>query len=153
MGPFLTVAEDLSSFPSYSSATDPVTGTIYASQYDIFTVGAGYLDVWAALNNSDTLPAGNSAQSPTAQYDSLTGKVKVVFGTNLVWGDSLVWGANLVWGSSVLVSGTSPVSGDSLAWGSSATQGFNIVWGDSLVWSNATQTLAESLGISINGEN
>src|SRR5581483_5934674 len=55
------------SFPSYSTATDPTTGIIYTSQYDLFTVGAGYLDVWAALNNSDlaTLPA----ISPTAQYE------------------------------------------------------------------------------------
>jgi len=37
------------SFPAYSTATDPTTGATYTSEYDIFTVGAGYLDVAAAL--------------------------------------------------------------------------------------------------------
>ncbi len=32
-------------FPQYSSYTDPSTGITYTAQYDIFTVGAGYLDV------------------------------------------------------------------------------------------------------------
>ena len=51
-------------FPASSIATDPTTGLSYTSQYDIFTVGAGYLDVWGALNNSDL--AAGSAISPTA---------------------------------------------------------------------------------------
>ena len=29
-------------FPAYSIAADPVTGDTYTSQYDIFTIGAGY---------------------------------------------------------------------------------------------------------------
>lgn len=33
------------SFPGSSVACDPVTKVCYTSQYDIFTVGAGYLDV------------------------------------------------------------------------------------------------------------
>jgi len=49
-------------FPAYSIVTDPVTGQLYTSQYDIFTVGAGYLDAWAALNNQDT--AAGTAASP-----------------------------------------------------------------------------------------
>src|SRR2546426_3397578 len=55
-------------FPSTSTTVDPVTATTYVSQYDIFTVGAGYLDVGAALASSD-LATGN-ALSPTAVYDS-----------------------------------------------------------------------------------
>ncbi len=31
-------------FPSTSATVDPVTGVTYVSEYDIFTVGAGYLD-------------------------------------------------------------------------------------------------------------
>src|SRR5438552_4254848 len=38
-------------FPSYSSYIDPKTGITYTSTYDVFTVGAGYLDVAAALTN------------------------------------------------------------------------------------------------------
>src|SRR6185312_7876553 len=40
-------------FPTTSTAVDPVTGVAYTSQYDIFTVGAGYLDLAAALANND----------------------------------------------------------------------------------------------------
>ena len=40
-------------FPAYSTATDPATGQTYTSTYDIFTVGAGYLDIYAALSNTD----------------------------------------------------------------------------------------------------
>src|SRR5205823_8019493 len=39
-------------FPTTSTATDPATGVTYISQYDIFTVGAGYLDIASALNNA-----------------------------------------------------------------------------------------------------
>src|SRR5260370_1319062 len=65
-------------FPSFSVAIDPVTGISYTSQYDIFTVGAGYLDVWAALNNTDLAPAQvGTALSPSASYDATTGNVDV----------------------------------------------------------------------------
>ena len=40
-------------FPSYSTVTDPATNVTYTSQYDLFTIGAGYLDIWAALNSTD----------------------------------------------------------------------------------------------------
>jgi serine protease AprX len=146
------------SFPTYSSTADPLTGIVYTSQYDLFTIGAGYLDVWAALNSSDAVGAGKSAQSPIAIYDPLTGKVRVVNGTSLVWGDAILWGSNLVWGSSVIVSGTNLVWGDSMVWGSSIDDGFNLVWGDSLVWGDAlvwgdSTRAAAAIGILIQGEN
>jgi len=72
-------------FPASSIATDPVTGTTYTSYYDLFTVGAGYLDVWAALNNSDTVPAGTTAKSPTVVYNATTGTVSLVNAANVVW--------------------------------------------------------------------
>jgi serine protease AprX len=59
-------------FPMNSITTDPATGITYTSQYDIFTVGAGYLDVWAALNNSDLL--SGTAPSPAAIYDPIKTK-------------------------------------------------------------------------------
>ena len=139
-------------FPAYSTATDPVTGTVYTSQYDLFTVGAGYLDVLAAMNNTDTLPAGATALSPTAVYDATTGTVSLVPASNAAWANNLVWGTNLVWGSSVLVSGTNLVWGNSLVWGSSTMQGFNMVWGNSLVWGTGSPESAESLGVLLNGE-
>jgi len=60
-------------FPQYSTYTDPTTGITYTEQYDIFTVGAGYLDIVAALNNTDLAPAtSGSALSPTAVYNAAT---------------------------------------------------------------------------------
>src|ERR1700723_4816445 len=37
------------SLPAYSSTTDATTGITYTDQDDVFTVGAGYVDVEAAL--------------------------------------------------------------------------------------------------------
>src|SRR5262249_54960036 len=71
-------------FPQYSSATDPTTGVTYQSQYDIFTVGAGYLDLNAALNSGDV--ATGSALSPTVTYDSSSGTVRLVSDQSAVWG-------------------------------------------------------------------
>ena len=81
-------------FPSFSTATDPVTGETFIAQYDIFTVGAGYLDVFAALNNTDI--AGGSAHSPTAFFDPETGDVYVVGDSSAVWGTSAIWGTSAV---------------------------------------------------------
>src|SRR6185295_3467473 len=55
------------SFPAYSATTDPATGMTYVSTYDLFTVGAGYLDISAALSNTDV--ASTSAASPSVMYD------------------------------------------------------------------------------------
>jgi len=56
-------------FPASSSVTDPTTGTTYTSYYDMFTIGAGYLDVWAARNSSDVGLPGSSAGSRAVVYD------------------------------------------------------------------------------------
>ena len=54
-------------FTQYTQSTDGL-GNVYSNQYDIFTYGAGYLDVDATLNNTD-LSTG-VALSPTAVYNS-----------------------------------------------------------------------------------
>jgi serine protease AprX len=129
-----------------------VTGQTYTGQYDIFTIGAGYLDVWAALNSYDVVPAGKTALSPTAIYDPASGKVTIVNGTSVVWGDS-VWSTSLVWGTSVFVNGTSIVWGGSVVWGDITTAGFSVVWGGTIVWGTTSQTSAEDVSVAINGEN
>jgi len=134
-------------FPLFSTAVDPATGISYTSQYDIFTVGAGYLDVWAALNNYDL--AAKPALSPQVRYTN--GTVSLVFPDSVVWGGSAVWGSSVVWGNQVLVGGSSAVWGSSVVWGSSTTQGFSVVWGNSAVWGSSQQT--PSLSILVNGEN
>ena len=139
-------------FPTSSIATDPTTGTIYTSYYDIFTVGAGYLDIWAALNNSDVAPAGQTTLSPAAQYNSTTGVVSVNFSAPQVWSDTLLWGSNLVWGSNIFVGGTNTVWGSNLVWGSNSLTSFNLVWGTTLLWGSSSQTSTESIGVAIYGE-
>src|SRR6266699_2144055 len=155
-------------FPSSSSITDPATGITYYEQYDIFTIGAGYLDVQAALMNTDVAIA--SALSPKAAYNTTTGQVDIVYGTSVVWGTAVVWVTSLVWGNSVVwgssiqlnsngteVNGTAVLWGNSVVWGQSGTTAFSIVWGSSVVWGSAglLNTLAanvEAMNITANGD-
>jgi serine protease AprX len=63
------------SFPVSSVATDPSTGQTYTAYYDLFTVGAGYVDLGAALANTDLSPANvGAALSPSVNYNSLERK-------------------------------------------------------------------------------
>jgi len=145
-------------FPSVSVAIDPVTGISYTSQYDIFTIGAGYLDVWAALNNTDLAPAqAGSALSPTAFYDATTGNVDVNGSLVAVWDSSPIWGSTAVWGPSIFVSDDKKNvvwgSKKNVVWGSSTSEGFSILWESSVVWGDATNYATESLSQLINGEN
>ena len=71
-----------------STINDPGTGAPIYVQYDLFTVGAGYLDVWAALNNTDTMTtASTTPLSPKVGLNS-AGDAYII-PTSLVWGDSL----------------------------------------------------------------
>ena len=101
-------------FPATSSSTDPATGATYHVTYDLFTVGAGYLDIGAALNNAE-FPVGN-ASSPTAVFNAADGTTSVLVGSGTVWGDVVVWGSTVVWGSAIV-------------WGSQSSSGFVVVWG------------------------
>ena len=143
-------------FPQYSTYTDPTTGITYTEQYDIFTVGAGYLDIVAALNNTDLPPAtSGSALSPTAVYNAATGSVYVTNSSSVVWGGSVVWGSSVVRGTSVIwgpnTSGQSVLWGSSAVWGSSTLSGFSLIWGTGVVW-GTRQPAGESTSIAINGE-
>jgi serine protease AprX len=133
-------------FPQYSSWTDPATGVTYTSQYDAFTVGAGYVDVAAALAATDVVPAGMNAKSPSVTYDPNTGNTYLVTGSSVIWGSSVVWGSSVIWGSSVntdALSGQSIVWGSSVVWGSSTSDAFSVIWGSSVLWgasNDAAQT-------------
>ena len=136
-------------FPTSTTATDPTTGQTYTSYYDLFTVGAGYVDLAAALGNTDrTSSVVGAALSPSATYNS-NGTVTVSNGNSTIASSSVVWGTSVVWGSSVVwgtnVSGSSVVWGTSVVWGSSINSGFSVVWGassgdsaTSVVWGAAT---------------
>lgn len=153
------------SFPLSSIAIDPVTGITYVSQYDIFTIGAGYLDVWGALNSTDTLPAGSTAASPVAVFNSSTSTTTIVnantevWGTHAVWGTTAVWGQTAVWGTSLFVDGAAALWGTSAVWGSTAVwgtggmQGNTAIWGAHAVWGTDTSDATEALSLLTNGEN
>jgi len=80
--------------PGFSTATDPVTGVTYTDEYDIFTIGAGYLNIPAALANNDLLVG--PALSPTAIYQPLTSSANLVpTGSATTWGSNAIWGTGL----------------------------------------------------------
>ena len=138
-------------FPATSTATDPTTGITYTGYYDIFAIGAGYLDIAAALSSNDL--ADGSAASPSAVYDPTTQSVSLVNGASVVWGTDAVWDTSVVWGTNVFVNGTSVLWGSSVCWGSSTSDGFSVVWGTGVVWGNATnQTTSTALNVMIDGE-
>jgi serine protease AprX len=137
--------------PGYSTATDPVTGIVYTDEYDIFTIGAGYLNVPAALGNTDVF--SGSALSPTATFNSATNTVSVGptalagdWGVGTISPDLAVWGTSTVWGSSVFVNGslavwgTGAVWGTLAVWGTSTPQACLAVWGSLAVWGTGQAT-------------
>jgi serine protease AprX len=143
-------------FPRYSTAKDPTTGKSYTSQYDIFTVGAGYLDIQAALSNTSLAPATfGSAKSPAVTRDR-SGNVYLVTGSSVLWGGSIMWGTSVVWGTSVLwgasVAGKSILWGSSAPWGSSSDNGFSVLWGTSIIWGSSNENDTEAIPVEIEGE-
>ncbi len=146
-------------FPQFSSYTDPASGITYTDQYDVFTVGAGYLDIEAALQN--TAVSTGSALSPVVTYDPTSQNVYFVNNTFAVWGGSSNWSTFAVWGGNAFNAsqfavwgGSNPYSsfavwGGSAPWGNNTTSGFFAVWGGSTVASNSTQ-YSETL---VTGEN
>jgi len=149
-------------FPQYSSYTDPSTSVTYTDQYDVFTVGAGYLDIQAALDS--TAVSAGLAKSPAVQYDPTTQSVYFVNDNFAVWGGSSPdWSSFAVWGGNAFVSsdfavwgGSNPwasfaVWGGSAPWGQSSDSGFFAVWGGSAVTSSSTST-GDAVGTLINGD-
>ena len=81
-------------FPWSYTFTDSTTGGTYTVTHDIFAMGAGYVDMNAALNDSST--GTGAALSPQAVFDTATGAVWMNYshlaGTTVVWGENVVWG-------------------------------------------------------------
>jgi serine protease AprX len=141
-------------FPAYSSWTAPSTGITYNEQYDIFTVGAGYANVYNALTSTALAPSNlGAAVSPSVAYNSTTGQVYLANGSSVVWGSSIVWSTSVVWGTSVIwgtnTSGQSVVWGSSVVWVTNTDSGFSIIWGSSVVWGANS---ADAMTIAIKGE-
>jgi serine protease AprX len=138
------------SFPGASVTIDPITHATYTSQYDIFTVGAGYLDIAAALNNTDL--AQLPALSPSAVYDPTTNTVKLVLGNAVTWGTSLTWGTALIWGSNLFVPNGNPINGSALVWGTNSIPGLALIWGSGLIWGTDNPQAEKNIDLLINGE-
>jgi len=148
------------SFPASSTAYDPTTGQTYTDYYDPFTVGAGYLDIAAAL--ADTTVATGNAMSPTATFNSATGTLTFLFAEGSVWNSSAVWSTSSIWdtssvwgtatvGSASSVWSSSSVWSTSSVWSSSSVWSTSSVWSSSSVWSTSTPS-AQSSTVLINGE-
>src|SRR5579871_56411 len=159
--------------PGLSIATDPTTGVTYTDEFDIFTIGAGYLNIPAALANNDVF--NGAALSPTAVYNAAAKTVSVapnaqlaVWGTNsgtfAVWGTGslsgtlAIWGTVAVWGTSVFADSRLAVWGTGTVWGTCSVSGttspqaFSDIWGKLAIWGTG-QASGETVRVAINGDN
>ena len=118
-------------FPQTSVAQDPQTGASYTSQYDVFTVGAGYLDLAAAL--ADTSRPSGAMLSPVATRDLLTGNILLSFDLLSGWNRS-GWTQKEVWGNSMFTANSNFLWGNAAVWGNRSTQGFQAVWASTSAW-------------------
>jgi hypothetical protein len=129
------VNSDRNYFPVTSCVTDE--GIIYKANYDVFTIGAGYLDiaktVSAALAHGRPVPSG-TAMSPTAVYDEGSGDTTMVIDPSALWTSSGLWSATGVYGSSAFLStgsGSNAVWGSTALWGKNTTTAQTALWGKS----------------------
>lgn len=142
-------------FPQYTTITD--SGVSYTIQYDVFTVGAGYLDLQAAFSETRSIDANLSAKSPTAVYDPTTNSVHFARDHSLFWGSSAMWGSSTVWGANSFVGsqsamwGSSALWGSSAMWGSSTASAFSALWGSSAMWGSGTNT-PDPMSVAIGGD-
>jgi serine protease AprX len=136
-----------------STATDAATGQTFSEQADIFTVGAGELDIQAALANTDLAPAAaGSALSPLAAINSDGNVVMVENGSSVLASDFLsgdgsgiiLWGTSAVWGNDIILWGTQTPGSDIILWGTNAPGSDIILWGtnaltnDIILWGTQT---------------
>ncbi len=119
-------------FPQSSSVTDPTSGQTFTDYYDLFTVGAGYLDLGAAMAMvHQPLPAG-TAMSPVAQYDATSGLASLIFDASSIWSDRSMWGAETIWSSQAL-------------WGSAVLNSNQVIWDDRSMWGAQSSSAAQSI--------
>jgi serine protease AprX len=132
----------------YTSSHDR-WGNLYNNEYDLFTYGAGYLNIDSALASTDL--ATGVALSPTAVLNS-NGTVTItnttldsVFsGSSVVWGaTSVVWGNSVVWGGNAITSNSVVWGATSVVWGATSVSGYSVVWGATSSVASATTALSD----------
>jgi serine protease AprX len=128
----------LKTLAPYATIYDVTTATSYFVQHDIFTVGAGYLDLKAALASTEKIGSTQRALSPRAVFSNgqvtLSNSYPSISSTGIVWGTGVAWGTGIVWGTNQFVSGTGIVWGTGVVWGTTTPQAFGIVWGSGVTW-------------------
>jgi len=140
-----------------TSAYVPHLAQNFTSQYDLFSVGSGLMNVQSAVSNTTLAPSTvGAALSPTAVYNPSTGVITLtngnssVAGTSVVWGASTIFPSSVVWGASE-VNGMSVVWGSSLPWNTNALSAFSVVWGSST--GTGTSALSVVWGASVGTAN
>ena len=120
--------------------------------YDLFTIGAGYLDVNAALADSSQ-PVG-LALSPAVTYDTATDEVAMIVDLRSIWGTNSGWAERSVWGSGSVV-GTRSIWGNSAAWGWEGSSAFTSIWSERSMWGNRSiwgNDDIQGLSLVLNGD-
>jgi len=117
--------------PKFMFAADAFSLAVFNNNADIFTVGAGYLDINAALANTDLITV--PAMSPVVTYNPTTHKVGLskTFAKIMGLDDSVVWGDTLL---TFITTGAQVVwaADDSVVWGDATNLAFGVIWGDSV---------------------
>jgi serine protease AprX len=133
-------------YPGNSWASDN-SGKSYFSQYDVFTIGAGYLDIYSSLRSADVVNGG--APSPIAYRNTATGKYSLMNSQSITWGNSITWGSSIIWGNSIVWGGNcvirdSIIWGDSIVWGDTTVGANSIIWGATIIWgANSMNALSD----------
>lgn len=140
--------------PGTNIVTDASTGATYVAHNDVFTQGAGYLDLQAALNSApaaSNISAGYAA-SPIAVFDPASGKVALVADATALWGRSTnAAAASMLSAAGVYGQNAFSTSGDTALWGRSALwsasdpNSFAALWGSTALWGRSTEEAATAL--------
>jgi serine protease AprX len=135
-------------YPGSSTAYDTQNRS-YFSQYDVFTIGAGYLDVDASMKSTDVVNGGSA--SPIASFNATTGQATVSNSLSITWGNSITWGSSIVWGNSIVWGGNAVLS-DSIIWGNSIVWGQGSINGNSIIWGQSIAAGSNSITALSDGE-
>jgi serine protease AprX len=143
------VNADRKYFPVSSSVT--AEGVIYNANYDVFTIGAGYLDiaktVSAAMAEGQPVPAG-TAMSPIAIYNDGTGNTTAVIDPSALWTSTGLWSATNVYGSRAFITtgnSNNAVWGSTALWGKTDPDGYTALWGRTALWGKGTPAAETAL--------
>ena len=115
-----------SEFPSTSQVV--ADGITYTANYDVFTIGAGYLDLNAAMQLAQSqthFPSGDSL-SPIAVFDPSTNNTYLQFTPTSLLGSTILWGSSETYGAQAFIA---PASGSTILWGSGTPGSSTILWG------------------------